>query len=275
MGSLIRGAPLPVFLAMVGIFLLMAGIAVFAGLRARQRAALVASTPKANIGMADDGYRQFEGAAEAIDGMPVLAPLTGSPCVWYHAKVEEFARTLHSTDSASRKQWTTVKEVASEAPLVLRDATGACVVYPYDAEVTPTDRSIWYGATPEPTDRNPERVSPGAGKPMVEVAGGPGSRYRYTEERIYAGNPLTVQGRFAGGLDEDDDVDLDADEEKARAATGTKASIRYTAGGQPFLMSTLSRDKHAETMGLAGKGAMGIAVFPLAIAALIVWLRFS
>jgi hypothetical protein len=288
MVSMIRSAPLEVFLAMVGIFLLMAGVAVFAGLRARQRAALVAATPKANIGMAEDGYRQLEGTAEAIDGMPVVAPLTNSPCVWYHAKVEEFARNLNSTNSVSRREWTTVREVTSEAPFVLRDATGSCVVYPYDAEATPTDKSLWYGATPDPEDRSPARVGPGeAAKPMVEVSGGPNSKYRYSEERIYAGNLLTVQGRFASGFvvpvadadvdpaDVDDEPDLTEVEEKAHAAARTKSSIRYTAGGEPFLMSTLTREKHAETMALAGKGALGIAVFPLAIAALIAWVRFS
>jgi hypothetical protein len=288
MGSMIRSAPLGVFLAMVGIFVLMAGVAVFAGWRARQRGALVAATPKSNIGMAEDGYRQFEGTAEAIAGMSVVAPLTNSPCLWYHAKVEEWTRMLDRDSSTRKWDWATIKEVASEAPFVLRDATGSCVVYPYDAEATPTDKSLWYGATSDPEDRNPARVGPGeAAKPMVEVSGGPNSKYRYSEERIYAGNPLTVQGRFASEFavpaadpdvdpaDVDDEPDLTDVEEKAHAAARTKASIRYTAGGEPFLISTLSREKHAETMALAGKGALGIAVFPLAIAALIVWLRFS
>jgi hypothetical protein len=42
---------------------LVAAIAlIVAGLRARQRAALIEATPTSNIGMATDGYCEFEGA---------------------------------------------------------------------------------------------------------------------------------------------------------------------------------------------------------------------
>ena len=48
----------------------------------------------------------------------------------------------------------------------------------------------------EPEDRNPPRLAPHESRPMVEISGTPNSRYRYTETRIYAGDPITVAGMF-------------------------------------------------------------------------------
>jgi hypothetical protein len=282
MGSIIRAAPFEVFLAMVAIPLLMAGVAIFAGLRARQRASLVGATPKANIGMATDGYRQVEGRIEPIAGMPVVAPLTKAPCAWFHAKVEEYVPSRQH-DRQGGRDWRIVREDESDTPFVVRDATGACIVYPANVEATPTDRSLWYGATEQPADTNPPKVGPGdSAKPMLEVKGGPNSRYRYSEERIYAGDRLFVQGAFSTGLviEHDDDVadeevDVDEEEQAVQDAAGTKASIRYRRGEPPFIMSTTARDEHVATMAMGGSAALAIAVLPLAIAALVVWARFS
>ena len=52
----------------------------------------------------------------------------------------------------------TIQESTSSAPILLRDASGVCLVLPYSAEVTPTDKSVWTGPTAVPTDRNPPRV---------------------------------------------------------------------------------------------------------------------
>jgi hypothetical protein len=282
MGTIIRSAPFGVFLAMVAIPLLMAGVAVFAGLRARQRAALVDATPKANIAFADNGYRQLEGTVEPIAGMPVVAPLTKTPCAWFYAKVEEYVPERQRSRQGGR-EWRIVTEVVSETPFLLRDATGSCAVHPARAEVTPTDRSLWYGATAEPVDTNPPKVGPGdAVKPMLEVKGGPNSRYRYSEDRIYAGNRLFVQGAFSTGLviehDEDvaeEEVDVDEEEQAVQDAAGTKASIRNGSGAPPFIMSTTARAEHVAKMALGGSAALGIAAVPLAIAVLVVWVRFS
>jgi len=282
MGSIIRSAPLGVFLAMVAIPLLMAGVAVFAGLRARQRAALVEATPKANIGMADDGYRQFVGTVEPIAGKPVVAPLTKSPCAWFHAKVEEFVPTQQRSRHGGR-EWRIVEEVESDTPFVVRDATGACTVYPARAEVTPTDNSLWYGATEQPVDTNPPRVGPGDSvKPMLETKGGPNAGYRYREERIYAGNRIVVQGAFATGLviEHDDDVsdeevDVDEEEQAVQDAAGTKASIRNGNGDPPFIIAAMARDEQVAKMSLGGSAALVVAAVPLAIAALVAWARFA
>jgi hypothetical protein len=175
------------------------------GLKARKRAALLKATPTSNIGMAREGYGEFEGRVEAIAGTSIKAPLTGAPCVWYHAKVEKWIRRPRAAG-----YWSTQVESTSGTPFLLRDGTGACIVHPYGAEVTPMDRSQWYGATPTPQDRNPPRVDPSdVSPPAVEISGGTSHRYRYSEERIYDGNPLLVLGEFRpqGFAPEDEDED--------------------------------------------------------------------
>ena len=282
MGSMIRSVPLMAFVLMVAVPLAMAGIAVYAGQRARRQAALIKATPSANIAMADDGYRKFEGTIEAIGDKPLTSPLTKSPCVWFHAKVEESV-AARQADKGSR-HWKELSDTTSSTPFVVRDATGSCVVYPDDADVTPTDRSMWYGATREPTDTHPPKVGPGESpRPSVEMLSGDDTKYRYHEERIYAGNPLLVLGTFAtgltgvdktGGAAEEDDEDAEA-ERKIQAAAGTKASIRRASAGPPFILSTTPQAAHLAAMDKGGKAALAIASVMLAIAATIIWLRLS
>lgn len=51
--------------------------------------------------------------------------------------------------------WETIRDVTSSDPFLLKDGTGACIVFPADAEVTFTDRSVWFGPRPIPEDKNP------------------------------------------------------------------------------------------------------------------------
>lgn len=198
-------------------------------------------------------------------------------------------------------------DVTSNTPFLVRDATGVCLVEPDGAEVTPTDKSVWYGATAMPQDRNPARVGPGeSATGMVKVSGGPNSRYRYSEERIYAGNPLLVLGEFTterhkaafgaagdeddadeedGGDDADADLtDEDRDEiaefERAEALTAraremTKASIGRGSGAQPFILSTTLQAVHVAQTSMGGQAALAVAVVPAAIAVLLLWARFG
>lgn len=305
MRSMIQDAPTGVFVVMVLLPLAMAGIAVFAGWRARRQARLVSSTKAAAIGMADDGYRTFEGAAEAIGGQTLVAPLTGSPCVWFSARVEKFART---GGSDRKSAWVTVRDLTSNAPFLVRDRTGACVVRPFGAEVTPRDQSRWTGAAIEPEDRNPPRLGPQESlTPILEVAGGPNSRFRYTEMRIYAGDPLTVAGvfashRFDASVDDEDDADDDVDiqspdlerpSDEAADATWhaadaertdtldqlafsvTKAEITGGGRGQPLIVAATSAATHAYMSEMGAQAAFMVALVPLGIAALVLLARWG
>src|SRR5262245_61093743 len=76
MQELIRSMGHVPFLIINGFLLAMAGAAIAATVHARRRAARMRDTPTANIGMAEDGYREFEGTIAAIPGAEVIAPLT-------------------------------------------------------------------------------------------------------------------------------------------------------------------------------------------------------
>jgi len=76
MSAIIRQMPLVVYLFFTALPVAAAAIFALAGLRARRYAAVVKATPTSNIGMAADGYCEFEGRAEAIGGQMIKAPLT-------------------------------------------------------------------------------------------------------------------------------------------------------------------------------------------------------
>lgn len=224
MQTMIREASLGVFLAMVLVPLAMAGAAIFAGWRARRQAQLLAGTRTSPVGMAADGYCKFQGTVEAVAGETLVAPLTGSPCCWYSARVERWARPR--TGDVKKSQWQTVRSVTSSAPFFVRDSTGVCAVRACDAEITPTDKSQWTGATLEPTDRNPPRVGPSQSTHgFVQVSGGPNAQFRYSEERIYPGDPLLVIGAFASHRFEPRELDELPSEPEALGAASPATRV--------------------------------------------------
>lgn len=312
MGVFIRNMPAGMFYLILA-FAIGAAIAlVVIGRQARRRAALVQAMPTTNIGMAVDGYVEFEGRTEAVDGPPLVTPLTGQPCAWYHAQVRKDVGTRHKQ---SGDGWSTIYEATSAAPFLLRDGTGVCAVHPYGADVTPTDKSVWYGATPIPSDRNPAKVGPTeSAEGMVTVQGTSDTKYRYFEERIYLGDPLLVLGQFtrarpAAGDDADEedsdlDVDEDADEgedeedglqeaadevilnrrlddEKLVGDLYTRvgnASPGWISGGartSPFIVTTSLQAIHIAQSDIGGQAAQSLALGPLAIAALMLYARFG
>jgi hypothetical protein len=229
----------------------------------------------------------------------VTAPLTGWPCAWYHAKVEEFRRGTRSSDTGS---WHTVRDWTSAAPFFVRDGTGVAIVDPFRAEVTPTDKSEWKGKTKQPADRNPKKFKPTEsvhGVVEMTVTGD----FRYSEERIYAGDPLLVLGEFKthtfDPADENDDdenastASADADapkddrdaEERAidarddalqtAARKVARATISRGSGKQPLLITTTPQAQHIAMSEKGGMAAYVIALVPLGIAILLLWARFG
>jgi hypothetical protein len=301
--AFIRNLPLPAFILMVVFGLAMAAVPLVAAIYTRRRTALVKRTPTSNIAMALEGYCEFEGTAEAIDGQLLTAPLTHSPCVWYHAKVEKWAR---GRDSES--EWQTVKEATSSTPFFVRDATGVCLVDPYDAEITPSDKSQWTGASVEPSDRNPARLSvTESTTPLVEVAGTGSAKYRYFEERIYAGGPLLVLGEFSANRStsvddelEDDDVASEdvavaesrqdtnsveatgfgddwklCDQLTERAQRTTRSTISRGSGGKPFIVTTVPQATHVYMSDVGSEAALYLSLTFLIGVAILLWARFG
>jgi len=157
-------------------FTVFAGFATLAALalfvliwRNLRRARLVEDTPTARIRSAPQGYVELEGRASELPDTPVVAPLTGTRCVWYRFRIQE------EEDDAHGSGWSTLESGVSEAPFAFSDGSGDCVVDPRGAEVIAAVREVWRGNArwPDPARR---RSRFGAG------------RYRYTEERILPGS---------------------------------------------------------------------------------------
>lgn len=164
-------------------FWILAGaalIATAAGLqtafRYLQRARILEDVPTARIRSAPQGYVELQGTSRLLDGPPVIAPLTRTRCTWWSYRVEERGRDRNN-------RWRTVKQATSEALFALEDDSGRCIVDPDGAEVFPMITRRWYGSGPTP-------AAPGA---SLGFAWG---RYRYTEHRIHAGDPLYAIGEF-------------------------------------------------------------------------------
>ncbi|MEJ2479000.1 MAG: GIDE domain-containing protein [Acidihalobacter sp.] len=127
--------------------------------------------PTSAIRSAPQGWVELEGVANAADGAVLHSPLTGDACVWYHIRVTQGDYTL--------------RDESSNAPFLVNDGTGECVVDPKGAEIEVRDKAMWSGQTPEPTSR------PRKGSSVSTL-----TRYTYFEQLIRPGERLTVQGRF-------------------------------------------------------------------------------
>lgn len=167
-----------------------------------KRSRLIIDTPTAKIRSAAQGFIELEGTARFNTDNPLMAPLTDSPCCWYRYEIEK----------KSGKDWRTIESGSSEEPFVIEDETGRCIVLPKGASVTPTDQSAWYGSSQQPTDRNPSRHPVTAASSGFNLKIYKGSRgftsnmfnnYRYSEQRIYDGDPIYAIGHFSS-LDERD-----------------------------------------------------------------------
>ncbi len=304
--TFVQSLPMPVFLVMFAILAAMAGICIYAAFRSRKLAAVISATPTSNVNFATDGYAEFEGVAQAIKGQTLTAPLSGAACLWYHARLDEWKKG-HKDYS-----WHVVQDTVSSAPFLLQDNSGACVVIPYGAEVTYTDHSVWFGPGPAPEDRNPQRVPFGTSAVSSAVVYGmPDKKYRYTEERIYAGDPLYALGRFAtlrDDIDPADDDDDDADGSEADAAVASEKTVddpraaAVAASGawdgdaqfdtlieqawtmtqrhlsrpadKPYLLSTTPQAKLLEVHGKGWKASLFVGIVPAALALALVWFRF-
>jgi hypothetical protein len=141
------------------------------------RARMIADTPTAKVRSAPQGYIELEGKARCFPDQPVFAPLTATACVWYRFKIE---REKHGSRSGSR--WSEIDSGRSDTPFIFFDETGECLVDPRHAEVTPVVKKVWYGSSKWPAV--PERK--GLFSELV------GTRYRYTEERIEAGDVYLI-----------------------------------------------------------------------------------
>lgn len=257
-----------VWLCVLGV---IAVVSFYVGFAYFRRARLIEDTPTAKIRSAAQGFVELSGKARDAADSGLVAPLTDSACCWYRYEIEK----------KGDKNWHTVEKGSSEDPFIIEDETGRCIVLPKGAEVTPTDRSTWYGPSRQPDDRNPPRkpVSLSVGGMNVKVDSGIHggfkigfSQYRYTEERIYSGDALYALGYFESlteadhhrarsqmtteilrlwkqdqqamtkRFDEDGDGKIDPQEwDKARDSASRIASEKYELKKKDRVMHTLAK----------------------------------
>ncbi|HTW73758.1 MAG TPA: hypothetical protein VMD56_02425 [Steroidobacteraceae bacterium] len=151
--------------------------------RAWARARSLSDTARARVRSAPHGYVELYGNTAfppQTSDQAKSAPLTGRACVWWR---------YHIYHRAGRG-WDCIDRGASDSAFVLQDDTGACIVDPRGAEVTPSERQVWYGSDSWPSS------------PYSTGLGALGSSYKYIEQRIYEADGVCVLGELAatGGL---------------------------------------------------------------------------
>jgi hypothetical protein len=190
--------PLNDFVAFSGFATFAAGAGFLGGFRGIRRARLIEDVPTAKIRSAHQGYVELDGTARVLDGLPIIAPLSGVQCCWYSYKVER----------RSRKSWTTVEREESDSLFLVEDETGRCIIDPEGASVTSSHQDTWYGSRRPPAGHGPLHVAYRPPGLLTRIAGrtgihihvdtrvGLGGRYRYTESVILDGDPLYAVGHF-------------------------------------------------------------------------------
>jgi E3 Ubiquitin ligase len=106
---------------------------------------LVEDTPQARIRSAPQGFVKLSGRAQAVDGKPLRAPLSGRRCVWWTFRVEQRRRNGRAVGFG----WSSCDSGTSDQPFILADGNDHCLVYPQGAEVEASERKVWYGASPD------------------------------------------------------------------------------------------------------------------------------
>jgi hypothetical protein len=112
---------------------LMAAVSLFAWMSAYRRHRAVADTPTSKIVSAAQGYAEIVGRCRPLAGMPLLAPLTGLPCLWYRYRIER----------RHKNGWIHEEGGESDDSFLLDDGSGECLVDPEGAEILPTRKDTW------------------------------------------------------------------------------------------------------------------------------------
>lgn len=147
-------------------------------LRNSGKARLIEDIPTSRIRSAAQGYLELEGFGRLLPGMQIIAPLTGTHCLWWQYSIEK------KVTRDKRTHWQLVEKKTSHELFMLEDDTGDCLIDPQGAEVHPSRKRTWYGNSHWP------KHGTGAGS-MRLFAG-----YRYREQLIMEDDPLYALGLF-------------------------------------------------------------------------------
>jgi hypothetical protein len=225
----------------------------------RRNARALAALPETGVDRLSEGPALASGRIEGKNSL--LAPLSGRPCVWFEAIVDESVRSSHGSGSerAVNYSWQRRSEDASDRPIDFGRNGVVARVRPEGATVLHSGWSEWYGPAARPPpgvpDLNGGEIPIGGAR--LEVMSDPDRRFRYRERYLFAGDPL-----FALGL--------------VSAGRGKGARVSIAAGPDlPFLISTQGPEQVLSDSRLAASGGLLMAGFFAALAAGVAWLRFG
>jgi hypothetical protein len=154
---------------------------------------LVADLPTSRVRSAAQGYVELLGHGVMLPNKTTLAPLTRKPCTWWHYSI---------VDKRSKSR-TVVDRATSDAPFLLDDGSGRCLIDPRGAEVFAQAKDVWYGATEWPEVRLPRGEGLLGKLTDLLLSGG---RYKYTESRLQPNETVCAVGAFRalGGVHVED-----------------------------------------------------------------------
>lgn len=109
-------------------------LSIFGWLGSLRRWRSIRDTPTSQIASAAQGYVELIGRGKGLEGLPLVSPLTGLPCLWYHYTVEE---------KDSDGKWKHQRSDTSEFSFLIRDASGECLIDPEGAEVLSMRKDSW------------------------------------------------------------------------------------------------------------------------------------
>lgn len=191
------GPGLPV-LATLGAFVVVGGVAVAFGLVSLRTYLLVRGRETTAAGDVGTAPVALSGTVRAADET-LDAPLTGEPCVAYHAEVDQYYQESDGGD------WRTISVRRDRVPFVLADETGEVGVDPADADVS---LGVAYTESLAPSEEPPEHL-----RAFVEDADSAGGgalrvgpvefdaaddRFRFVERRLAVGADTYVAGTADG-----------------------------------------------------------------------------
>ena len=164
----------------LGFFIAASLTLLYASFKSLKKARTIEDVPTSRIRSAHQGYVELIGVArQQQQEHLVSAPLSSTPCLWYDYKIERY-------QGGKNSHWTTVEEGSSEAFFELFDGTGKCLIDPRHSDVLTSVKKRWSGYS-----RHPARMQETSLLGRLRR-----QRYRYTERRIHADQPVYAIGRF-------------------------------------------------------------------------------
>jgi hypothetical protein len=213
--------------------LVLATLAWQASLR-RLRA--IADTPTSRVASAAQGYVELVGTGQPWPEAPVYSPTHHLPCLWYRQRV--FVR--------EDNKWRQTEMNESDAPFLLDDGSGRCLLDPIGAEVL-SERKETYVQGDEKTV---EEILLAGDRlyALGEFISDGGGHAQFDERRElgeimaeWKADPAELKHRF--DLDHDGAID-DREWQLARAAAQREMETRRQSALSRAVSHTLSRPRH-------------------------------